>query len=72
MASGLFGRKVAGRSQHIHRIGDGALIFNQLGQPEIGDLGLALFVQEDVSGFEVAMQNAALMGMMDGTGRAGQ
>jgi len=41
------------------------VILNELSQSEIGHVRFTLFVQKDISRFEIAVQNAALMGVMD-------
>ena len=69
MARSPFGREVAGRAQddpgerqvlgHPLRPGPGV---DSLGNPEVGDLGVTVVLQEDVARFDVAMQHAELVG----------
>ncbi len=40
-------------------------------QPEIGDVGAALAIEEDVRGLQVAVEDAALMGVVDGPTHGG-
>jgi hypothetical protein len=42
-----------------------------LGKAEIDNERLARFVQEDVAWFQVAVENAALVGSIDGAGHLG-
>ena len=44
------------------------LPLDRLRQAEVGDVRIAVRVDEDVARLEVAMQDAALMGMMDRPG----
>lgn len=42
-----------------------------LGQSEVGHVWLAVRVEQDVCRFEVAMQDAALVGVVNGAGQFG-
>ena len=44
------------------------IILHQFGQPEISDVGFALSVEQDIGGLQIAMENAALVGVMHRTG----
>ena len=46
--------------------------FDALGQAEIGDVRLSLGIEQDVARLEVAVQHAALVGVMDGAGNRRQ
>src|SRR5947208_4400400 len=67
----LFRRHVAGSAQNFHRAGDGTLCFDQPCQPEIGEMRFTFCVEQDVSGFDVAMQNAVLMCVGNGARQLG-
>ena len=45
-----------------------AVILDALGEPEIGDVRLACFIEQDVRGFQVAMQDAAQVCVVDRPG----
>ena len=42
-----------------------------LGQAEVGDVGLALLVEQDIGRLQVAVEDAALVGVMDRLGDDG-
>ena len=67
LAQGLLGRDVVGRAQHA-AVGRQPLLVERAGDPEVGDLGRALLVDEDVLGLDVAVDDAAVVG---GAQRAG-
>ena len=61
------------RPQNLAGAGHGAGIIDPLGQAEIGELGLALRVDQDVGGFQVPVDDALLMGILQVPGEvAGQ
>ena len=53
------------------RAGQPAVRLDPLGQAEVGDLRLALPVEQDVGRLEVAVDDAALVGVVDGLGHLG-
>ena len=59
MPGGLLGRHVAGRADNHAAARDVAVRLEQLHQPKVGDIGIALGVQEDVGRLEIAMHNSA-------------
>ena len=63
--SGLLRRHVARRSEHIERISDRAFLFDQARQSKVGQMRFAFSIQQDIPGFNVAMQNAALVCELD-------
>ena len=67
-AAGLFGRHVAGGADD--RTGDGEIGFEVelTREAEVGDAWFALFIDEDVGGLEIAMEDALLMGVVNGLG----
>ncbi len=69
-AFGLFGRHVVGRADDLAGLRMRIALLVQQGQPEVGDLGFAAVIQEDVAGFDVAMNDAALVGEVHGPGQA--
>ena len=66
LAPRLFGRHVAGRAQHRHGARERAVLLHQPGQPEVGEMRFALRVEQHVARLDVAMQNAALMRVVNG------
>ena len=69
-AGRLFGRHVAGGAQdragaRLVRVG-----LHLLGQAEVGDLGLIVLVEQDVGRLQIAMDDAACVGVMDGARRS--
>ena len=52
-------------------LGQAAAILDPLGQPEVGDVRPALLVEQDVGRLEVAVQDAALVGVVHGRGDLG-
>src|SRR4029077_11817190 len=65
----LFRSHVTGCAQNFHGARDGTLCFDEPCQPEIGEMRFAFCVKQDVSGFDVSMENAALMRIMNGPGQ---
>ena len=61
LALGLLGRHVAGRADDGPRLGHRRVALDALGQAEVGDVRLAVGVQEDVARLEVAVQDAVLV-----------
>jgi hypothetical protein len=61
----LFGGHVAGGADNGARLRQALPTLDALGQAEVGDVRLALRVQEDVGRLEVAVQDAALVREMD-------
>src|SRR5205814_1115822 len=68
----LLGGEVAGRADDGPGLRVGGVTFEVLGQPEVGDVRLAVRVQEDVARLEVAVEHAALVGVVDGPGDGGE
>ena len=67
----LFRRHVAGSAQNFHRARDGTLCFDEPCQPEIGEMRFAFCVEQDVSGFDVSMEDAVLMRIVNCAGQLG-
>ena len=57
---------VAGRADDCAGVREIAVAFDALGQAEVGDVRRAVGVEQDVAGLEVAVQDAALVGVVDG------
>ena len=68
---GLLGGHVGGRAQDRAGDGQARVGLDPLGQAEVGDVGLALGVEQDVGRLQVAVQDAALVGVVDGLGDLG-
>ena len=66
---GLLGRHVAGRAQDRARLGLPGVVFEPLHQPEVADLGLAACGQEDVGRLQIAMDDAAAVGVFHAVGQ---
>jgi hypothetical protein len=58
VAERLLGRDVVGRAEHA-AVGGQALVVERAGDAEVGDLGRALLVDQDVLGLDVAVDDAA-------------
>ena len=65
---GLLWRHVTGTAHDDPRLRQPAVVFNDLGQTEVGDLRLIGGVDEHVLRLQVAMQGATLMREVDGLG----
>src|SRR6266496_4785316 len=61
----LFRGHVTGRTQHFHRARDRALCLDQSRQPEVGEMWFALSIKQNVSRFDVAMQDVVLVSVMN-------
>jgi hypothetical protein len=61
------------RGHVLRRADDGARLrqaavgFDALGQSEVADMWLSFAIEQDVGGFQVAMKDAALVGVMHGS-----
>ena len=64
----LFGRDKAGTAEDGFGHGEPGVVFEQLGQTEVGQMRFAVGVDDDVVRFEVPVQDAVLVGVMDGMG----
>src|SRR5438105_2146246 len=67
----LFRRHVTRSAQHFHRARDRTLCFDQSRKTKIGEMWFALCVEQDVPGFDVSMEDTALMRIMNGPGQLG-
>ena len=67
-ARGLLGRHVGRRAHDRAAVGQLAVALDPLGQAEIGHVGLALLVEQDVGRLEIAVQDAPLVRVVDGLG----
>jgi hypothetical protein len=67
LAQRLLGRDVVGRAEHAP-VGGEALLGQRARDPEVGDLGRALLVDEDVLGLDVAVDDAVVVGGAQGAG----
>ena len=63
---GLFRGHITGRADDRSRLSQAGIRFGAFGQAEIGDVGLACPIEQDVGRFQVAMQDAALVGVVNG------
>ena len=65
LARGLFGGDVARGAEHGDRACDRAFPLDQFGQAEIGEMRLAVAVDQYIVGLDVPVQDAALMRVVD-------
>src|SRR5258707_627828 len=65
-AAGLFGSHIAGRSHHVAGAGGASFAVHTLGKSEIGNFERPVLGQQYVCGFEVAVDDAASVGGMNG------
>ncbi len=68
MTRHLLGCHVRGSAEDEAGVRQAAVVLDALGQPEIGDVGLVVFIEQDVRGLQVAMQDAAQVCVVDGPG----
>lgn len=67
----LFGRHIGGCAEDGGTHRQAGIILRQLGQPEIRDMRFALIVEQDIGRLQIAMENAALVGVMNSAGNLG-
>ena len=63
----LFGRHVAERAEDVAGVGQ-VLLIGGLGEAEVGDPDTAMSVEEQVARFDVAVDDALLVGVLEGLG----
>jgi len=68
LALSLFGRGVAGRAGHGSHGFGAACISQGSGDAKVGDAGTALLVEDQVGRFDVSMDKASPVGVVEGTG----
>ena len=66
MPAGLLGGHVAGRAHDLAGLGLAAVRLEPLGQAEVGDLGRAVGVEQDVGRLQVAMDDPRVMSDLNG------
>ena len=71
LTGGLLGRDVARRAQNFQRACDCAVGFDKARETEVGEVRFTLRIEQDIAGLDVAMQDAALMRVLDGAGETG-
>jgi hypothetical protein len=64
-AGGLFGGDVAWRPEHLSGDGNIRLVEKPFRQPEIGDARFACVINQDVRGFEIAMEHSAVVRVLN-------
>src|SRR4029077_1895290 len=67
----LFRRNVTWSAQNFHRARDGTLCFDQSRQTEVGEMRFAFCVEQNVSGFDVSMEDTVFMRIVTGAGQLG-
>ena len=65
MSRDLLGRHVGGRAQDEPGVRQSAIVLHALGESEIGDVRLVVFIEQDVRWFQIAVQNAAQVCVVD-------
>ena len=71
LAPRLLRGHVSRRAQHRVRVRLRAVLRHQLRQPKVRQVGHAVGVEQNVARLDVAVQHAALMGVMDRAGDGG-
>src|SRR5262249_34220146 len=71
-AGRLLGRHVRGCADHFAGKGEAAVALDALGQTEVGDVRLPSPIYQNVSWLQIAMQDAALMRVVNGIGDFGE
>ena len=71
LSRGLLRRDVTWRSKYFHSPCNGAVRFHQTHQTKVSQVRFALRVEQDISRFYIAMQDPALMRVMNRAGEAG-
>ena len=61
----LLGRHVGGRPQDEPGVRQSAIVLHALGESEIGDVRLIVFIKQDIRWFQIAVQNAAHVCVVD-------
>jgi hypothetical protein len=61
----LLWRHVTGRAQNFERACNGAFCLDQSCQPEIREVRFAFCIEQNVARFDVAMENAVLVSVMN-------
>ena len=69
LALGLLGGHVTGRAEHGAGLGVAVLGIEAFGQAEVSDLGDAALRQQNVGRLQIAVQNALLVGVLNGVGQ---
>src|SRR6185295_19363175 len=69
---GLFGGHVGRGTEEGVFQGQGAFFFEDAGEAEICDVRFGGRVEKDVGGFEVAVEDSVLVGVVDGGGDFGE
>ena len=67
-AAGLLGGHVAGRSHDRAAQRDRAILAGPLGQAKVSDIRASLAIEQDVGWLQVAMEEAAFVGVLDRAG----
>jgi hypothetical protein len=67
-AAGLLGRHILGRALHRAALGD-VRTGDEFGQAEVGNLQLAVGIEHQVAGLDIAMQHLVAMGVRQGLGQ---
>ena len=62
----VLGRHITGGTEHRAAQRQFAVAFNAPREPEIRDRRLAVRIEEDITRLQIAMENAALMRVVDG------
>src|SRR5215510_15573598 len=67
----LLGRHVTGCAQHVQGAGESTFSFYETGKSEISQVRLTVGVDKNVTRFDVAMQNAVFMRVVNGARQLG-
>ena len=59
----LLWRHIGGRADYIPRFRQVAIPFSELGETKVRQIGMTIIIEQDITGFQVTVNNAFAMGM---------
>jgi hypothetical protein len=71
ISRGQFRRKVARRPENLDRLRERAVALEKFGQSEIGEMRPARGIENNITGLDITMQDAAIVSVLRGSRRLG-